>query len=208
MPKEYARLELLQEVTTAAGGKSKEIVFYRPAAKDLFANFEAGGTAKRIEQFVSATVRAVNGGTEPVEFKASELSSGDVMEVVDVLMSLNRDADKIELPEDMGDGINQPIIYTLQHPIRLSAAEDADVIHQIQFEARRLGELTEFLDAAGEAGEFKVFMRLFGTLLGTRLPMTDAIIGALDFSDYYIIRKKIMGKLVASRERWKKTYTS
>ena len=207
MAQEYARLELLQEVTTASGGKANEIVFYRPSTKDLSTLFEQTTVTKRIESFVATNVRAVNGaGT--VEFRASELSSPDVLEVIDLIGSLAREADNVIIENGAGDGINAPIVYTLQHPIQLTPGkDDGEVIRQIQFEARRLGELSEFLDSAGEAQEFKIFMRVFGTLLGTRLPMSDSIINAIDFIDYYVIRRKIMGKLVQSRERWKKTST-
>jgi hypothetical protein len=206
---EYARLSLLQEVTTANGGKANEVVFYRPTAKNLFDSLGHTSVAKRIEQFVAINARALNGSDKAEEFKASELSSGDVVEVIDLMTALQREADNINLAEDDGDGVNAPIVYTLQHPIHLTPGkEDGEVIHQIQFEARTLGELSEFLDSSGERQEFSLFMRLFGKLLGTQLPMSEAIINAMDFVDYYAIRRKIMGKLVTSRERWKKTSTS
>jgi hypothetical protein len=211
MPKEYARLELMQEVTTVEGGKSREIVFFRPTAKNLFDSLGHPTIAKRIEQFVSINARAVNGSDKSEEFKASELSSGDVVEVIDLMTSLQKEADEIVLAEGDGDGVNSPIVYTLQYPIHLTPGKEnggGDVVHQIQFEARTLGELSEFLDSNGERQEFLLFMRLFGKLLGTNLPMTDAIVNAMDFVDYYAIRRKIMGKLVQSRERWKKTSTS
>jgi hypothetical protein len=205
MPKEYARLELLQEVNLAEGGTSKEIVIFRPTAKDLAQLYEAPTVKQRVEKFISTNVRAINGGTEPLEFKAADLSSPDVLEVMDVIGSFSREADGAPLSDEIvGDGITTPVVYNLQHPIKLGPQEDADVIHQIQFEAKRLSELSEFLDSAGEAAEFKVFMRLFGQLLGTKLPMTDAIINAIDYMDYYTIRKRIMGKLVTSQNRWRR----
>lgn len=208
MAQEYARLPLLQEVTTAGGGKAHELVFYRPTAKNLFDSLGHTAIAKRIEQFVAINARALNGGDKPEEFKASELSSGDVVEVIDLMTSLQREADNISLADGDGDGVNAPIVYTLQHPIHLTPGkEDGEVVHQIQFEARTLGELSEFLDSSGERQEFSLFMRLFGKLLGTQLPMSEAIINAMDFVDYYAIRRKIMGKLVTSRERWKRTST-
>jgi len=208
-PKEYARLPLLQEVTTTNGSKSREIVFYRPNAKQLFDSLAHTSVAKRIEEFVSINARAINGSDKPEPFKAGELASGDVVEIIDLMTSLQNEADNINLSEAEGDGVNAPIVYTLQHPIHLTPGkDDGDVIHQIQFEARTLGELSEFLDAGGERQEFSLFMRLFGKLLGTTLPMTDAIINALDFVDYYAIRRKIMGKLVQSRERWKRASIS
>jgi hypothetical protein len=212
-PKEFARLQLLQEVTTDSGGKSNEIVFYRPSAKDLFASLSASSASMRIEDFLKINARALNGTDKPEGFRTSELSSGDVVEVIDLMTSLQREADQVTLAKGSGDGVTSPIVYTLQHPINLTPGAAGNgagdnVIHQIQFEARKLGELSEFLDASGEAQEFSLFMRLFGTLLGTKLPMSDSIINALDFVDYYAIRRKIMGKLVQSRERWKKTSTS
>jgi hypothetical protein len=206
---EYARLQLLQEVETANGGKSREIVFYRPNAKQLFDSLAHTSVAKRIEEFVSINARALNGSDKAEEFKAGDLASGDVVEIIDLMTSLQGEADSVVLGEGDGDGVNSPITYTLRHPIHLTPGkDDGDVIHQIQFEGRTLGDLSEFLDASGERQEFSLFMRLFGKLLGTTLPMTDAVINALDFVDYYAIRRKIMGKLVASRERWKKASIS
>jgi hypothetical protein len=208
MAKEYARLDLLQEVTTNSGSKSHEIVIFRPTAKDLAQLFEAPTIKARLEKFVSTNVRAVNGAdTPPQEFKAGELSSPDVLEVIDLIGSFSREADGAPTSDVIGDGVTAPVVYNLQHEIKLSEGDDAQVIRQIQFEAKRLGELSEFLDTSGEAQEFRVFMRLFGTLLGTRLPMSDSIINAMDFMDYYTIRKKIMGKLVASQNRWRRTST-
>jgi hypothetical protein len=209
MPQEYARLELMQEVTTTNGGKSREIIFYRPNAKQLFDSLAHTSVAKRIEEFVAINARAVNGSDKAEQFKASELSSSDVVEVIDLMTSLQREADNINLSEVDGDGVNSPIVYTLQHPIHLTPGkDDGEVIHQIQFEGRTLGELSEFLDSSGERQEFSLFMRLFGKLLGTTLPMSEAIINAMDFVDYYAIRRKIMGKLVTSRERWKRASIS
>jgi hypothetical protein len=208
MAKEYARLDLLQEVSTNSGSKAKEIIIYRPTAKDLSNLFEAPTIKARLERFIGTNVRAINGADTPEEFKAAELSSPDVLEVIDLIGSFSREADGAPTSDDVGgDGITGPIVYNLLHEIRLSEGEDAQVIRQIQFEAKRLGELSEFLDSSGEAQEFRVFMRLFGTLLGTRLPMSDSIINAIDFTDYYTIRKKIMGKLVTSQNRWKRTST-
>lgn len=212
MAQEYARLPLLQEVTTATGGKSSELVIYRPTAKNLFDSLSNPAVAKRIEQFLAINARALNGSDKAEEFKAGELSSPDVVEIIDLMTTLQRESDNVVLAEGDGDGINHPIVYTLQHPINLTPGkgngDGENVIHQIQFEARKLGELSEFLDSSGEQQEFMLFMRLFGKLLGTNLPMSDTIVNALDFVDYYAIRRKIMGKLVQSRERWKKTSTS
>ena len=207
MAQEYARLELLQDVTTESGGKAHELVIFRPSARDLFSAIDATTTTKRVEQFVQANVRALNGsGETPSQFKASELTAADVMEIVAVIGSLADEAK--DVPIDDGDGITAPLVYTLQHPIHLTPGQEGgDVIHQIQFEARRLGDISEFLDVVGDTQEFKVFMRLFGTLLGTKLPMSDTVINAIDFVDYFVIRRKIMGKLVAPRERWKRTST-
>jgi len=207
MAKEYARLELLQEVSAVeGGGKSKEIVIFRPTAKDLAGMADAPTIKTRLERFIASNVRAINGGTEPVEFKAAELSSPDVLEVIDIIGSFSREADAAPLSDEIvGDGIGSPVVYNLLHPIKLGPQDDAEVIHQIQFEARKLGELSEFLDTSGDAQEFKTFMRLFGTLLGTKMPMNDAIINAVDYMDYYNIRKRIMGKLVVSQNRWRRT---
>ena len=206
MAQEYARLELLQEVTTEDGGKAHELVIFRPSSKNLFSAIEATSTSKRIEEFVKHNVRALNGGAQPLEFRAAELTSADAMDIVSIIGSLADEAKDVPIGD--GDGITSPLVYTLQHPIKLTPGQEGgEVVEQIQFEARRLGELSEYLDATGDVQEFLVFMRLFGKLLGTRLPMSDAIINALDFVDYFVIRRKIMGKLVQPQERWKKTST-
>lgn len=204
MALEYARLDLLREIATATGGKSHEIVVLRPAARDLIAVFGEAKVTGQLRRFVGSCCRAINGtGKDLSEFSADELDAADGAELAAILGAMSEEADKIEVGNG-GDGIFEPLVYNLQHPIEL-APPDGDVIRQVSFEARKLGDLSEYLDARGAGNEFYAFMRSFGTLLGTVLPMTDSIIGAVDFIDYLVIRRKIMGKLTASRGRWKRT---
>jgi hypothetical protein len=117
---------------------------------------------------------------------------------------MSREADNVDIRD--GDGIFEPLVYDLKHPITLTREEDGPVIKQIAFKAQKVGDLSDFLDSpANSREEFVSFMRGFGQLLGTKLPMTDSIIEALDFVDYLVIRKKIMGKLASSRGRLKRT---
>jgi len=208
MAEEYARLDLQQDVPIA-GGTSREIVVYRPRAKDLLPL--VGLRARdQLEHFVASCCRAVNGGNT-VAFKATELEASDAAEISDCAASLGKDVLGFELSPENGDGVTSPLFYTLREKVTLRRGEeDPEPINitQISFQARRLGEISEFLDApAGSAEEFRAFMRTFGTLVGVNLPMTDLVIDNLDYTDYLIIRSRIMGKLVRSRGRWKKTST-
>ena len=61
----------------------------------------------------------------------------------------------------------------------------------------------------GETREFHTFMKTFGKPLGLRFPlMSDALINALDFLDYLVIRRQVLPKFVTSRSRWKRASTS
>lgn len=211
MAKEYARLDLLQEIPTASGGKSTEVIIYRPTAKHLLDLLEVVKPQDQIATFCRSCCKAVNGTGEPSEFKAADLDAADAAEVSSIAAGLARDIAAIELDPEAGDGVSTPLTYTLHHPIELNRGPDdpaPEKVRQIQFQAKRLGQITEFMDArAGSAEEFTAFMRSFGTLLGTSLPMTDIVLNALDYQDYLIIRGKVMGKLVRSRGRWRKTST-
>jgi hypothetical protein len=207
MALEYARLDLLREIETTTGGKSHTVVVLRPTARDMIGVMAENKVSAQIDQLVTACCRAINGtGKDLSEFKAVQLDAADGAELAAVAAAMSEDADKVEIGP--GDGVFEPLTYTLQFPIDLTPGNpDGERVTQIQFHARKLGDLSEFLDARGAGNEFYAFMRAFGTLLGTALPMTDTVIGALDFLDYMVIRRKIMGKLTASRGRWKKTST-
>jgi hypothetical protein len=205
MALEYARLDLLRDIETSTGGRSHQVVVLRPTARDLINVFAESGVTNQLGIFAGTCCRAINGtGNDLSQFDVKQLDAADGAEIAAVLSAMNTDADN--MPIGGGDGINEPLVYTLQRPIEL-APPDGDVVKQIQFEARRLGDLSEYLDARGAGNEYYAFMRSFGTLLGTKLPMTDAICGAIDFLDYLVIRRKIMGKLTASRGRWKRAST-
>lgn len=206
MALEYARLDLLRDIETESGGKSRELVVMRPSARDLIAVFEQTKVTGQLSRFVASCCRAINGtGNDLSGFSAAQLDAADGAEVAAILGAMSEEADKVEIGNG-GDGVTEPLVYNLRHPIEL-APPDGDVIRQVQFVARKLGDISEYLDARGAGNEFYAFMRAFGTMLGSNLPMTDSIIGAFDFLDYLVIRRKIMGKLTASRGRWKRTST-
>lgn len=212
---EYARLELAQEITTASGGKSRELVFHRATCKDMTEVLDIVRGSERLERFVSSCCRALNGkGEETFSFR--ELDAADAAEVSSVMNTMWREGQEIDSTPNEGepgylsdgDAISTPIVYTLRHEVQLNpAAEGAPVLKQIEFQARRVGQISEYLDSRGEGKEFTSFMRAFAQPMGTRLPLTDAVINALDYEDYGLIRRKILGKLAMSRGRWRKTST-
>jgi hypothetical protein len=207
MAKEYARLDLLQDIKTAKG-PARAIVVMRPIAGELMDVLDSEGTSAQIIKFVTKCARAeVNG--ELVDFPSEQLDAADAAEFSSMVTEMTREAEAV--PIGTGDGITEPLVYTLQHPIRLATSSgngaEPVTIAQIEFKARRLGEISEFLDSQGAADEFRAFMRSFGTLMGVSMPMSDSIINALDFIDYLVIRRKVLGKLATSRRRWKKTST-
>lgn len=206
---EYARLDLLQDITTANGATAKELIIYRPTCKAMCEVIDAFGNSLQVERFVTTCVRALNGGNEPLEFGADELNSADGSELAGVISAMVREADRVKIPSNTGDGISAPLVYTLQHPIKLTPKPDGEHLTQIGFQARRIRELSEFLDAntRGEQAQFRSFMRSFGTPMGIAVPiMSDILIDALDFVDYLVIRgPAIMGKFTTAQGRWKKT---
>jgi len=201
---EYARLDLVKPITVKDGGSSTEIVVFRPTCRMMTEVLDTPNVTVQVERFVGSCVRAVNGGTEPVPFNAAELNAIDGSELSSILNEMSEEADKVNL--DMtGDGILSPLVYTLKRPIKLSPKEDAETMHQIAFEGKRVGDISDFLDARGETKEFHAFMRAFAKPMGVTLPiMTDNLIDALDFLDYLVIRRQIMGKLVYARRKWKR----
>jgi hypothetical protein len=80
-----------------------------------------------------------------------------------------------------------------------------ETVHQIEFLAKKVGDIAEFLDARGETREFHAFCRTFGKPLGLRFPlMSDGIVNQMDYADYLAIRRTILPKFVVSRNRWRK----
>jgi len=208
MPQEYGRLDLSREIVTSDGGVSHEIVMMRPSARamiDVFADSRSSGQTAKL---VAACCKAVNGKADLAGFDAAQLEASDAAELMAMIASITDEADSISIGD--GDGVSEPLVYDLRYPIELARSDGSspEVIRQIQFVARKLGDISEFLDAKGGAQEFYAFMRSFGTMLGTKLPMSESIIGAMDFLDYLVIKGKIMGKLTSARGRWKRTSTS
>ena len=207
MPQEYARLQLLQEITAKNGASAHEIIVFRPTCRNMTDVFDAPDLRHQIEKFVRHTCRAVNGGAEPLEFEATELNLSDSAEIGQILNTMSDEADDIDVDEG-GDGVAQPIIYTLKHPITMT--KDGETLRQLSFEAKRLKDISEYLDSArpgqGETKEFHAFMKAFAKPVGINISMMlDAVIDALDFVDYIVIRRKIMGKFTAPRRRWKRS---
>jgi len=208
MPQEYGRLDLSREIATSDGGLSREIVMTRPNARTMIDVFNDPRSSAQTAKLVAACCRAVNGRDEMASFESAQLDASDAAELMAMIASITDEADNISIGD--GDGVSEPLTYDLRYPIELSRMDNAspEVIRQIQFVAKKLGDISEFLDAKGGAQEFYAFMRAFGTLLGTKLPMSESIIGAMDFLDYLVIKGKIMGKLTSARGRWKRTSTS
>jgi|SRR5262245_12866693 len=195
--REYAHLELRQSITTRAGHETRDIVVMRPTTRDMMEILDTKGLMAQTGRFVERLVRARANGHAPAEFDADQIDTADASELNALLVEMLADGDGV--PVGSGDGINEPITYTLQRPITLNDA--GDTISQIQFQARRMRDVTDYLDApAGQ--DFLAFMRGFGQLLGTKLPMSDSIINALDYVDYLTIRRKIVGKLTGPRRKW------
>jgi hypothetical protein len=207
-PEQYGTLELLEAVTAKNGASVKEIVIYRPSCKIMLEVLDTFGNAAQTAMLVKSCVRGLNGGAEPLELASLELNAADGNEIADVITALLVEADKVRLPPDSGDGVTAPLVYTLRRPIKLSPRDDAEMmLTQIEFQARRMREVTEFLDATTRGEQFRAFMRLFGKPMGIAVPiMTDTLINSLDAVDYLVIRGPlIMGKLTTAQGRWKKT---
>lgn len=204
-PEEFGRLDLLMPVPLPNGGEGHTLVIYRPTCKTMTEVLDTIQLTVQIERFANACCKVLNGSGEPQEFSGTDLSCVDGSDLASVIAAMSSDADNVIL-EETGDGITAPLIYTLQRPIKLSPQlEDSETLYQFAFEAKRVGEISEFLDARGETKEFHTFMRTFGKPLQLRIPiMTDAIINALDAIDYMVLRRQVLPKFVASRNRWKR----
>lgn len=209
MATEYAELPLLQPIQTDKG-EADTLIVTRPTSGVMMKTLDAPNARQRIATFVEGCCYARVNGDARVKFESSSLNAADAGEIASVVSAMSGDADGIEVPDaETADGIGEPIVYTLQFPLHLAKKDDGseEKVLQLEFRARTLGEISRYLDAQGTGAEFREFMRAFGTLLGTRLPMTDTIIDAFDFIDFLVVRNKIMGKLVRSRGRWKRTST-
>jgi hypothetical protein len=202
---EYGRLTLAMPIHFDGGSEGKEIIIYRPRCRAMTEVLDTPRLMVQIDRFVDACCKAVNGTGLPLPFSGRDLSSVDGSELASVITAMSEDADNVLLEDVGGDGITAPLIYTLQRPVAMTRSDDGEVVHQIEFQARRVGDISEYLDARGETKEFHAFMRVFGKPLGVRIPvMTDALIDALDFLDYLVIRRQIMGKFINSAGRWKR----
>lgn len=201
MAKLFATLDPLDEpAKSVSGADIHAINIYRLTFGGLAPVLASGEPTQRVKLFVDAACKGlVNGSGSEEAIRAETLSMSDAAELVDALVEMNQAAPF--LPE--GDGVSHPIVYTLQHPLKL--AEDMTVT-QIEFSAKKLGDSARFLDASGEGDSFREFMRAFGTLIGVNLPMTDSFVNALDIEDYATIAGTVLGKLARPRGRLKKAF--
>jgi hypothetical protein len=205
MALEYARLDLLREIPASNGAVLHTIVVSRPTVREMAEIIDKSKFTDKVETFISSCCRGLNGTNELLQFRPGDLDSQDVTELQGAFSDMVAEGGTVKPVITGGDGFDEPIVYTLQRPIKLN---EETTISQIKFEARKLGEISEFLDASGEREEFPAFMRTFGQMLGTTLPMTDGIINAIDFIDYLLIKDAVVGKLWKPRGRLKKTSTS
>lgn len=197
---EYARVPLLAPITLSNGSMCNEIIVYRPPCHVMTEVLDTVKLNVQIERFVSGCCKAMNGTGTPVAFDGGELSSIDASEFASIIGAMSNDADTM-LVEESGDGITEPFLYTLKRPVQMGD----ETVRQFEFKARKISDISEYLDARGETREFHSFMRTFGKPIGLRFPlMSDALINALDFEDYLRIRRQVLPKFVTSRSRWKK----
>lgn len=216
MARQFGRLTLENPVTLPDGTTSREIVIMRPTAAQMIEMYIPDSPHAHLVYFISNCCRAEigsNGSGELKTFNSIDLYQADAAELTDTITALVQDSRAVAAKlSDMGDGVNEPIVYTLAFPIELKkrgpdGEEEIETVTQIEFVARKLGDLSELLDAPWNQ-KFYVFMRLYGTLLGVNWPMSDSIIGSLDCVDYFVIRDSILGKLTARRGRWKRISTA
>lgn len=216
MARQFGRLTLENPVTLPDGTTSKEIVVLRPTAQQMIEMYIPDSPHAHLTYFIQNCCRAEvgsNGSGELKTFNSIDLYQADAAELSSVITALVQDSRAVaaKLVPDMADGVNDPIVYTLAFPLELrkrgpEGDEEIETVTQIEFVARKLGDLSEFLDAPWNQ-KFYVFMRVFGTLLGVNWPMSDSIIGSIDCVDYFVIRDSILGKLTAPRGRWKRVST-
>jgi hypothetical protein len=200
MPEAFAELDLVKPAMTKSGQPVSSVSVRRMLFADFAAIVDEDDMARRLNLFIARTVRA-GSLADGAEIDPASLNAADAAELIDVLAAQTA----VEAAEVGGDGLDEPIVYTLKHPIKLGGTngEAGAVVGQIEFQARTLGDVAEFLSATGSQ-EFRVFMRAFGTILGVEMPITDALIGALDIEDVVTIQGSILGKLARSRGRWRK----
>jgi len=206
MATEYARLDLLEPIPTKGGGpEAHKVVIYRPTARQLTEVFDSGEKAvARLELFSNNCCRALNGTDQPLDFVFGDLNAADGAEIGSMIAALAEDARECT-PDIMGDGFQEPLVYTLQRPIKMTLKEDGERVTQLVFEARRVRDIGEYLDATGAGREFSAFMKAFAKPIGPSVPiMTDILIDAIDFIDYFVIRDQVMGRFVNARRRWKR----
>jgi hypothetical protein len=133
----------------------------------------------------------------------------DINELSGIIFEIYEEAAAAHLPPDTGDGIKTPLVYTLQRPVKIAPGEGAETLTQIAFQAKKMREITDFLDAVplGETAMFRAFMRTWSTPMGVTVPMwSDNLIDAIDYLDALIIRgPQIMGKFTRSQNKWKRT---
>lgn len=130
--------------------------------------------------------------------RADELMSPDSMEIQAAILELIKHDDGFK-PE--GDGIDEPVVYTLKHPF---AYGSDDTISQISFAARRVKDISEFLNADGERERILSFFRCFGTLLGTEKPFTDIVLSLMDAEDVATVHRVIIPLLAGKRGKLRK----
>lgn len=196
MPKLYATLEGLDRpITTESGATTDSVHIYRLSFGQAAPIFETDDPIRRIQAFCDAACRAAEGGEK---INVESIDAADAAELVAALVDMATPDKDLKFE---GDGVSHPMVYTLKHPLKITATQD---ITQFEFSARTLGQISGFLNAEGEVASFREFMRSFSAIVGVPLPVTDTIVDALDLEDYANVKEHIMGKLTKSRGRLKR----
>lgn len=186
---------LAQALPLADGGSADAINIYRLTFGQLAAVLDVAYPTARLGAIVGSCRAVAQDGTES-QFKATDLDASDGAELVRAI------ADMLETDDVSfeGDGVNHPMVYRLKYPVKFGDTP----IDTFEFSAKRIGDIVSFMDARGDANEFREFMRSFGSIVGAPLPITDALVDMFDVYDYAMLKEHVMGKLATSRRRLKK----
>ena len=157
---------LAQALPLADGGSADAINIYRLTFGQLAAVLDVAYPTARLGAIVGSCRAVAQDGTES-QFKATDLDASDGAELVRAI------ADMLETDDVSfeGDGVNHPMVYRLKYPVKFGDTP----IDTFEFSAKRIGDIVSFMDARGDANEFREFMRSFGSIVGAPVSYTHLV---------------------------------
>lgn len=153
---------------------------------EMASNFIVGRVELTNEQDAESGVAITVEDMDGVDFS-------DIMVFSNALLDMVRPDDEELGPMDVeGDGYEKAIFVPLRKPLVFGQ----ETVTALEFLARNFGQVRNVLKTTIGAPSAREFVRAFGSVVGSKMPLSDSLLDQLDFIDVARISKYALGKFV------------